>query len=375
MKRFLLLAVLSSFVLLLLSGCNVKQSASSDNSLNLFPKENSGKAVASFDGITVTDKYVKSYLDQLNPYLKSRYSAPEKKKELITRIAEGELLAHYALKKGVANDPVLLTKIKSNIARFYMASVMKNKIEKNIKVTPEEIKAYFEKNKKKYTQPAKVKASHILIKIDEKRNEAAAKKLAEKVYKQVLATKNQPNSFAKLVQKYSEDTGSKRRNGDVGYFARVEEGGRMVKEFTDAAFALKKIGDISPLVKTQYGFHIIKLTGKKDAVEKTLHDVSRRIESTLKAEKRKEAYNKEMENIKKETGFTLDESVIRSINMDIPDDVKSGMGNGMLRNNRGKIKLSNQQIQQMKEAIRRMPKANKGKGQGKTSAVPKASEK
>lgn len=366
-----------------LIGCN--KMGNSANSLDLFPKEKGGVVVASFDGIDITDAYVKSYLDQLNPYLKNRYADPEKKKELVTRIVEGELLAYYALKEGAATDTVLLTKIKSNIARFYMGSVLKNKIEKEVKVTPAEIKEYFEKNKEKYTQPEKVKSSHILIKITDARDEAAAKKLAEKVYKEVQATKGKAQSFVKLVQKYSDDAGSKRRGGDVGYFATVKNGGRMVQEFTDATFALKNIGDLSPLVKSQYGFHIIKLTGRKEAVVKKIIDVEKRIESALKADKRKGAYEDALKDIKKSTHFKMDDAAIAAIKLDIPEEVKNapkGMGKGMkgmkpVMNGKGRPKMQLNKDQIMKLRNRQQKGGMKGNGRrkGAPTAAPQAQEK
>ncbi|MCK5807964.1 peptidylprolyl isomerase [bacterium] len=379
MKKVLLVLFLIAISLV---GCN--KAGDNGTNLNLFPATKSGKVIASFDGLTITDEYVESYLNQLNPYLRNRYSDPEKKKELVDRIVEGELLAYYAMKEGAATDKVLLTKIKSNIARFYMGSVLKNKIEKEIKVTPAEIKEYFKKNTAKYTQPAKVKTSHILVKITDARDEAAAKKLAGKVYGEVMTSKGKAQSFVKLVQKYSDDAGSKRRGGDVGYFATVANGGRMVKEFTEASFALKDIGDISALVKTQYGFHIIKLTGKKEAVVKNINDVEKRIESALKADKRKEAYKTALVDIKKRTNFKIDEAAVQAIKMDIPDEVKNApkMGEGMKgarpqMNGQGKpqLKLNKDQIKKMQEMRFNKKGQGKGKGMRRMAPAPKAQEK
>jgi len=313
MKKTLLIFVV---VLISIVSCNVKQSSSND----LFPQDD-GKVVAEFDGIKITDTYLASYLKDLNPYLKSRYNTPEKKEELVTKIVEGELIARKAIKDGALKDKALLSKIKSTIARYYSGTKMKIDIENNLKVTTENMKKHFEENKDKYDQPEKIKASHILIKVEKGTNKAKAKMIAEKVLKEVKAKAKDPKSFTKLVNKYSEDKGSKRRGGDLGYFARTAEGGKMVKPFSDTAFTLKNVGDISGLVETQFGFHIIKLTGKRDKVVKTFEDVKKSIEQTLKSQKRKDGFQDRIEKIKKELGFKINKEAAQAIDLVIPEKV------------------------------------------------------
>lgn len=123
-------------------------------------------------------------------------------------------------------------------------------------VTGEEKKKFFEKNKMSLE---KVKASHILI--DEKN-----KQKAEEVLKEVKSGKN----FAELAKKYSIDPRSKDNGGDLGYFTRTD----MVAEFSKAAFELKP-GEISGLVKTGFGYHIIKVEDKFDTYDKLSRDVEK----------------------------------------------------------------------------------------------------
>ncbi len=117
----------------------------------------------------------------------------------------------------------------------------------------EKVKKYFDERKDKITQKEEVKARHILI-LSNKDNEKEKKKEAEKIRKK-LTTKN----FKRMANKYTEDPSGKENGGDLGYFSK----GRMVKEFEEMAFSLK-IGKISPVVKTNYGFHIILVEDKKE---------------------------------------------------------------------------------------------------------------
>ena len=139
-------------------------------------------------------------------------------------------------------------------------------------VPASEVQQYYSQNVQQYQTPEQIRASHILLKTEGK-DEATVRKQAEDILKQAKA----PGAdFAALATKYSEDEGSKTKGGDLDLFAR----GRMVPEFENAAFAMQP-GQISDLVKSQFGFHIIKLTEKKPAVTRSLDEVRAQIEDQL----------------------------------------------------------------------------------------------
>ncbi|MCX8092903.1 MAG: peptidylprolyl isomerase, partial [Candidatus Goldbacteria bacterium] len=130
----------------------------------------------------------------------------------------------------------------------------------------EKMKDYYAMHKKDYEKPEQVKASHILIMADASPTsptgltDEQAKKLAEEIYKRAKSGED----FSALAKKYSRDTSTKDKGGDLGWFKK----GEMVPEFEKASFALKN-GEISGPVKTQFGYHIIKCTGKQAAYEPT----------------------------------------------------------------------------------------------------------
>ena len=141
--------------------------------------------------------------------------------------------------------------------------------------TQQEIEELYKRNQAMYSTPEQIRASHILFKTEGK-DEAAVRKQAEAV----LAKAKAGGDFAALAKQYSEDT-SKDAGGDLDYKGR----GEFVKEFEDAAWALEE-GKIAPeLVKSQFGFHIIKLVDKRDATTKTLNDVRPQLEDQIKTEK------------------------------------------------------------------------------------------
>ncbi|HEX5476055.1 MAG TPA: peptidyl-prolyl cis-trans isomerase [Vicinamibacterales bacterium] len=145
---------------------------------------------------------------------------------------------------------------------------------KNVTVTGQQIERYYNDNIQQFSTPEQVRASHILFKTQGK-DDAAVKKQAEEVLAKVKAG----GDFAELAKKYSEDEGSAKKGGDLDYFGK----GQMVPEFDQAVFAMQP-GQISDLVKTQYGYHIIKLTDKKPATTKPLSEVRQQIEDQLKSQ-------------------------------------------------------------------------------------------
>ncbi len=145
-------------------------------------------------------------------------------------------------------------------------------------VTEDDAKKFYDQNLDKFTKPESVKASHILIGVDQKasaQEKKAAKEKAEKLHKELLAGAD----FATLAKANSTCPSSK-QGGDLGTFVK----GQMVPSFEKAAFALKP-GEISDVVETRFGYHIIKLTGRNAAEKVDFKEARPRIEEYLKEQK------------------------------------------------------------------------------------------
>ncbi len=143
-------------------------------------------------------------------------------------------------------------------------------------VPPADIERAYNDNFELYSTPEQIRASHILLKTSGK-DEAAVRERAEGLLKQARAGAD----FAQLATKNSEDEGTAPKGGDLDYFGR----GRMVPEFDEGAFALQEPGQISDLIKTQYGFHIIKLVERKPGSTRSLDDVRQQLTNQLSTER------------------------------------------------------------------------------------------
>ena len=150
-------------------------------------------------------------------------------------------------------------------------------------VTGQQIERAYNDNVQQYSTPEQVRASHILLKTQGK-DDAAVKKQAE----DLIAQLKKGADFAALATKYSEDEGSAKKGGDLDYFPR----GQMVAEFDKIAFSLKPGEMTDTPVKSQFGYHIIKVVDKKPATQKTLAEVRAQIEDQLKWEQAQSAAQK-----------------------------------------------------------------------------------
>jgi peptidyl-prolyl cis-trans isomerase D len=191
---------------------------------------------------------------------------------------EPELKAFYDRHKATYNNSI------PEKRKIRYAAIDSSKLAAGTTVTEQDVQAYYDQHRDEYRVPEQVKVSHILIKtplpapggkVDDKAVEAARQK-AEEILKQVKAG----GDFAKLAEKNSDDTVSAKKGGELGWIGR----GRTVPEFEKAAFSLAK-GQTSDLVKSSYGFHIIRVEDKQDAHMKTLAEVKSEITDKVKQQK------------------------------------------------------------------------------------------
>src|SRR5262249_7834523 len=145
-----------------------------------------------------------------------------------------------------------------------------------IVVPSADIERAYNNNIEQYSTPEQVRASHILLKTEGK-DDAAVKANAEDVLKQARSGAD----FAELAEKYSEDEASAKDGGDLDYFGK----GKMVPEFDQAVFAMQPGQTSDQPVKTQYGYHIIRVVDKKPATSRTLAEVRQQISDQLSYER------------------------------------------------------------------------------------------
>ena len=240
---------------------------------------------------SVSDAAIRQEFDKQNTKVKFEYavlSQDDIKKGL--HPTTEELKAFYdSHQKNYANSVPEKRKVK-----YVMIDL--SKIQNGVQVTHDELQSYYNQHRDQYRMAEQAKVSHILIKtplpgpdgkVDEK-GVAEAQRRAEDLLKQLKAGAK----FEDLARKYSEDPGSAKEGGSLGWIGK----GRTVPEFEKAAFSLPK-GQISDLVKSSYGFHIIRVDDRQDAHMKTLEEVKDQIEPILKQQKAQQIAQKQAEDL------------------------------------------------------------------------------
>lgn len=253
-----------------------------------------GQVMAEVNGRTITTGDYSREMKNLPEYLKSMATTPQGRKEMLDTMVIRELILQQASKEGLDKGPELAEKLEDLKKRLIVESYLKKRVETDAKVSDDDLKKFYEQNKDKFKTGEQVKASHILVK-------------TEKEAKDILAQIKAGAKFEELAKKHSVDT-SAAQGGDLGWFSK----GSMVPAFENAALALKE-GQVSDVVKTDFGYHIIKLTGKRPAGIRPFEEVKDQIKAAIMPSKQQEIFQKIKEELKKDAKINIKEDVLNSM--------------------------------------------------------------
>ena len=206
-------------------------------------------------GIKITkkdiEKEIDNWVEREYQYVLDYYGMTEE--ELKERL-EQEGMTLEKFKQSIREE---IEGRRDQIERQLLEDRIRAKVVGTIEPTEEELKKYFEDHKYKYATPEMVRARHILIKVAEDATEEEVAQARARI-EEIKRKLDEGADFAELAKEYSEDEATADKGGDLGWFQR----GQMVKEFEEAAFALQP-GQISDIIRTKYGFHIIKLEDRR----------------------------------------------------------------------------------------------------------------
>lgn len=252
------------------------------------------KDVARFNGSTIT---LEEYLwekDNLPYHTRESIKTIDDKKEFVNRLLTQRLLVEEAMKRGIQNDDTVRYKIESYKRTLIINELLRREFEGRTMVTEEEVKKYYEENIGQFTKEI-VEASHILVK---KREDA-------EMIKSLLS---QGEKFPELAIRFSLGPSAK-TGGSLGEITR----GQMMPDFEEALFKLEKPGEISQIVETNFGFHIIRLDKSKIIRVQPLSEVSGKIRVLLTDKKEKEFFENYVEDLKKKIDIEIDEEILNEM--------------------------------------------------------------
>ncbi len=250
------------------------------------------KPLASVEGKVITVGDFEKRLAKLPPYY--RTLASQRKKDFLEDLISEQLLYEEALKRGLSRDAEIKELLNEAKKKILVAKLIEIETRKKASVSDGEIKAYYEAHKDEFVTPLRLRASHILVDA-----EAKAKEILQKL--------SEGADFAQLAAQYSKDP-SKDKGGDIGYFSK----GQLIPEFENVCFNLE-VGKISDIVKTQFGYHIIKLTERRESGSRELSDVKDEIEKDLKGQAEREGFERLIKDLRSKSRITINESLLKEV--------------------------------------------------------------
>jgi peptidyl-prolyl cis-trans isomerase C len=277
------------FCIAALAGCSGKKEGEAKKEA-----KPAGPVLAEVGGTSITVDAFKKEMENLPPYLKPMTETADGKKEMLETMVIRELILQEANKEGIESSPEVKEKLEELKKRLVVEAYLKKKVEEQAKVGDDELKKFYNENTAKFKTGEQVKASHILLK-------------DEKQAKDILAQLKAGGNFEELAKKHSTD-GAAAKGGDLGWFSK----GSMIPEFENVAFNMKE-GQTSGIVKTKFGYHIIKLTGKRAAGTRSFEEVKDQIKAAVLPSKQQEAFQKLKDDLKKSGKYTIKEDVLKSL--------------------------------------------------------------
>ena len=241
------------------------------------------KILAKVGDKEISNLDIDSAIQGLDPYQAQQFQTEQGRKYVLEDLVNQELLYMYAKDNKIDQDEAFrkeMAEIEKNVLKQYVI----NQILTSVQVTDDEKRTFFEANKANFSNPPTANAKHILVDTEEKANEILAQIKSGEV------------TFEDAARAHSTCP-SKDQGGDLGTFGK----GQMVPEFEAATFAMN-VGDISEPVKTQFGYHLIKLEAKNEESIPTFEEVADKVEKTLMFQKQGEVYQAKLNEVKAKFG-------------------------------------------------------------------------
>jgi len=288
-------AGLALAAVLVAAGCQKAKEGGPQSAAPTTTNAADGEVVATYGGKTLTRGELMKQFESLNPRQRTFLATPDRKRQFVENTIMNNLLFEEGRKAGYDRDADVQRQVEDLKKRLVVQQVMRQ-YQTPPTISDEQVRKYYDENPALYST-TQIKASHILVK-------------DEDTAKQILAeVRAHPEKFADLAKEKSTDTSSAQKGGDLGMFGP----GRMVPEFERVAFSLKP-GEISDVVKTQYGFHAIMVTERKEGEPKPFDQVKEQIRATLRNKGLQDQVTGHFDTLKKQSGLTVNDDVLAGIN-------------------------------------------------------------
>jgi len=244
-------------------------------------EEQKGPYLAKVGTVKITQADLDREMKNLPEFAQALFAGSEGKEKFLDELVKKEMLYQEALKKGLDKNPEFVSKVGDFRKISLVGMLLEQVIEEKAKLTDQDIKDYYEKNKEDFAPVLQLRASQIVVKTQDEANS-------------ILERLKRGEDFAKIARQSSIDPGSAKNGGDLGFLSR----GQMKPDFVAVAARLK-VGEVSHAVKTAAGYLIVKVTDKKFGTPVEFEKVKELIAQRLTADKQKEIFDSYLEELRK----------------------------------------------------------------------------
>lgn len=265
-------------------------------------KKDNGKVLVSIDNDTITLDEFNKELDKIPMNMKMLVATQSGKKTYLDRFIMKKLLLREAAKNNIENEKDFQNRLADIKDQLLIESLLKKKIAADSQLTDDDLKKYYDANKEKFKKEKEINTRHILLKTDEEA-------------KQVMERLQKGEDFVELAKKYSIDPNAKTSGGEIGFHPK----GTLLPEYEAAAFKLTKVGQVTGPIKSQFGYHIIRLEGAKSPSYVPFDEVKDFIRQQLIQDKQKELLEKYIEDLKKAAKITINEELLKEEKPAVPE--------------------------------------------------------
>jgi peptidyl-prolyl cis-trans isomerase C len=313
--------ILSLALLAAAPACNKKKASIKPSQ----DKGDLGQVVAQVGDETITVGDFQERINKQSPFIRARYTTLEKKKEFLDNLVRFEVMAGEAQRRGYDKDPEVQRVMKQQM----ISKFLQKDFESTIKVedVPDaDVEKYYKDHPEEFNKKDEVRVSEILVK-----DKAKADKAYGEAKAQPKTAGADQRGFRDLVTKYSEDEESKARGGDLTFFDK--DSTAYPKPVVEAAFKMTEVGEVSPPVKTDKGWVVLKLTQKRPGFNRPLAEVKRQIQQRLFRDTRTKKLDAFIADLKKNTKVEIHEDNLGKVVIENGMESGGGMAGGGLPGN------------------------------------------
>jgi len=269
-------------------------------------KKDDGKVLATIDDQKITLQEFNKELDKIPMNMKMLVASESGKKNYLDRLVVKKLLLKEASKDKIESDKEFQERVNDIKEQLLIEALLKKKITAQTQMTEDDLKKYYDEHKEDFKKDREINTRHILLKTEEEA-------------KQVQAKLQKGEDFTELAKKFSIDPNVRQTGGEIGFQPK----GSLIPEFENAAYKLNKVGQVTGIVKTQFGYHIIRLEGIKPPSYVPLEEVKDFIKQKNAQEKQKEVLEKYIEELKKNVKITINEALLKEEKPEPPAKAES----------------------------------------------------